>query len=121
MSKDKRYESAILDAHNMGEEAGRNAADWCYDGNTDDNWFVLVLKGLDDGDPAVYDRFRVPNLSGEYAGDPTPATLADSLDLDYDSDDDRTILDDACEHYLTAASDAFFIELERTCHAHLDA
>jgi len=109
------YEAIIAEARKLGADAGNAGASWCYDGNTKPEWYAHVLKGIRDGDPAVYDMFRVPDLSGEFADTPTDRTLAADLDLDLDDDDDRLTLDDACDAYIEAASEAFWSDIERAC------
>lgn len=54
---------------------------------------------LSDVDPAVLDSFTVPNLSGEYAGDPTPRSLA------------GYVLGDCSDYYACTSCDDFLDEL----------
>tara|TARA_R100001510_G_C7607792_1_gene172293 strand:- start:47 stop:454 length:408 start_codon:yes stop_codon:yes gene_type:complete len=63
-----------------------------------------MLAMCDECDPAVdYWWPRVPNLSGEYADDPTPARLYAWLGVDADADTDDMEL---CQAYEDAASEA---------------
>ena len=101
----------------LGANAGRAAASWVTDGNTTPATYRRILQGIEDGDPEVLDACRTPDLSGEYAGDPTPRTLADELGLE-DGDDDW--LDDCCTAYEVAASQSFWDELERVCRLQLE-
>ena len=98
-----------------GKSAGKAMASWVFDGNTDPANYARILKGIQDGDPVVLDNLTTPNLSGEWADDPTPQTLAD--DLGIETDDDR--LDDLCTLWEDAAHRAFWDEIERTCKYHL--
>lgn len=99
-------------ARGDGETAGRNAASWAFDGNTTTKTYRTVLRGIQDGDPAVLDSFHTPDLSGEWSGDPTPSTLAEDYDI---ADDDRRdwLLDEVCNVWMDAASEAFWSEVER--------
>lgn len=64
-----------------GVDAGRAAGSWIIDGNTGEDEARRLLIGYEDGDPAVLDIMPAP-LSGEWAGDPTPADIVpdDSAD-----------------------------------------
>jgi len=72
-----RTRDILAAARRDGAEAGRNAASWCTDGNTTLETYRAILRGIEDGDPAVLDAYRVPDLSGEYADAPTPSDLAE--------------------------------------------
>lgn len=108
-----RTREIIRAAKRDGRAAGESAASWCFDGNTSRETYKRVLKGMEEGDPAVLDAFRVPDLSGEWSGDPTPSTLAADYDIDERRDPDGFLLDEACETWMNAASEAFWSELER--------
>ena len=101
-------------ARKDGKAAGLGAASWCVDGNTTTETCAAILKGIEDGDPAILDQFNTPNLSGEYADDPTPQTLADDYGIDEARDPDGFLLDEVCTEWEEAASSAFWTELERT-------
>ncbi len=110
-----RYREIIREAKAAGRHAGEAAASWATDGNTTPETARRIIDGYNDGDPEICDAFRVPDLSGEYAGDPTPQSLAEDLALDTDRDPDGTILDEACNAWVDAASDAFWSVLIRDC------
>ena len=105
--------------HNMaiqdGKSAGRAAASWVFDGNSPPQAYERVLKGIQDGDPEVLDSLRTPNLSGEYADDPTPQTLAQLVGLDEQNDPEGYRLDELCTVWEDAASMEFWSQIERTC------
>lgn len=103
----------------IGREHGKNAAGWTYDGNTAGSWYSWMLKGIENGDPEVLDSLRTPDLSGEYADDYTPARLAKDLEISEESDPDGLALNDACDAYQDAASEAFWGEIERVCREHV--
>ena len=106
-----RTRDAIAQAKRDGRAAGLNAAAWCIDGNTSDATCKAIADGLDSGDPAILDRFNVPNLSGEWADSPTPHSLASEYGIDAERRADA--LDEVCSAWENAASDAFWMELER--------
>ena len=112
-----RTREMLAAARRDGKSAGIAAASWCFDGNTTDETYRYFLEGYEAGDPAVLDRFNVPNLSGEWADSPTPASLAD--DYGIEADDER--LDSVCTEWENAASDAFWAELQRVAKYHVGA
>jgi len=111
-----RTTEIIRNARNDGRRAGKAAASWAFDGNTSDETYARVLRGIDDGDPEVLDSLREPNLSGEWADDPTPRTLQD----DYAVSDARweSIGDDVCDAWECAARDTFWAAIEETGRIH---
>jgi hypothetical protein len=120
MNTDKATERAEI----LGTKAGQNAAQWAIQ----DLWggratreeretAESVLKQLDEGNPRIYDSFTLPDLSGEWAGDPTPHTLfEDCTGYEYfpDIDDHQETLDALCTTWEQAVSDAFFSTLEES-------
>jgi hypothetical protein len=98
-----------------GRRAGEAAASWVFDGNTDRETYERVLKAFDEGDPVVYDWFRSPDLSGEWADSPTPQTMADEWGME--PDDER--LDDLCTLWEERATETFWDEIERECKRQL--
>ncbi len=109
------YDTFLSRATALGEEHGRNAASWYFDGNTSVGTYRAVLQGIDDGDPQVLDTFPAAPLSGEWADDPTPDSIVSEC---YGSDewthwDDLPLVDDILRAYedgfYTASSD----EIER--------
>ena len=113
-----RTSEMIRRARRMGKQAACNAASWVFDGNTTDDTYRTVLKGIEDGDPAVLDAYNVPNLSGEWADGETPSTLADYFGLDEDNDPDGFRLDAVCAAWEEGA-DTFWTEVEKLARAHL--
>jgi len=100
----------IQQAKLNGASAGRAAASWVFDGNTAPETYIRILRMYDDDDPALYDMVREPDLSGEYADDPTPASLAKELGMD--EDDER--LNDMCTAWAEEAHISFWEDLIRT-------
>jgi hypothetical protein len=71
-------EEILEAAREMGREAARNAASWVLDGNASAEHYQRLLTMLEEGDPAAeFYLPRRPNLSGEWAGDPTPMSVAE--------------------------------------------
>lgn len=114
--------AARLVAASLGTDAGKSAASWAFDGNTDTNVYRKVLTGLEDGDPAILDAYGPASgwLSGEWADAPTPQTLAGDLSLDETNDPDGEILAELATAYEEAADAAYWAEIERTCRAHVE-
>ena len=82
-AQDSAYAAAIAYAEKRGREDGTNAAGWY----TQDTFrdapayaAAYVLRGLEDGDPAVMDTLPHADLSGEWADSLTgPALVADAI------------------------------------------
>ena len=102
----------------MGKQAGESAALWIIQ----DTWGGRVTRGereaasaflaaFDDGDFASLPT--PPNLSGEWSGDETPASLMSScLGGDWQDDEDfRDVQDDICSAWELACEDAFWTTL----------
>lgn len=103
-------------AAEIGGRHGRNAAGWVFDGNTSEETYRRVLKGIDDGDPEVMDAYRAPDLSGEFADSYSEDDLAEELDTDRDTYDGW---DEAANAYSDAAGASFWSEVERLAIEHL--
>jgi hypothetical protein len=73
-------------AHALGYAHGRNVGDWTIDDRTTRQECLKVLRGLRDGDPEISDMMPAP-LSGEWADDPTPASVLAELEVDDDDQD----------------------------------
>jgi hypothetical protein len=105
-------EQVIEDARHIGESHGKSAASWTIDGNTSRETVVKVVKGLDDGDPEVYDSFNEPSFSGEWADSYTERDLCRDVDVDYDTTATEDI-DAIADAWLESAQSAFWWEVER--------
>lgn len=108
----------ISEAREMGRAAGLAAASWAADGNTSADHARRVLAMLDDGDPAADDYLPAyPNLSGEWADDLTPNSLARDI-LGGDLDDDYPEASQAlCDAWEDGVAETFDPECERTLRA----
>jgi hypothetical protein len=130
---DYLYRTAETAAASIGTEHGRNAASWVTDGNTDNLTYVNLWKGLECGDPAIWDSLPSPDLSGEWADGYSFRDLerdvfgaSESLDeVERGTDaaahamcDIRTAVADA---YDNAFRDAVEASVSETCREHLGA
>lgn len=102
------HEQWEAEAYEMGVSAAKAAATWCVDGNTKHEAIVALVKMMDDGDPAVDDYLPArPGLSGEWADDPTPVSLArDIMGDDYRTDD--PMVDALADAYERGVSETFY-------------
>ena len=102
-------------ARAAGEEHGRAAASWYFDGNTSDETYAAVLRGIEEGDPQTLDTFPSSPLSGEWVGDPTPRSVLEDLDVEED--------DDCADEYVSAYEEGFYEtsahEIERVARLHV--
>jgi len=123
-SSDDLFTRAELCAHELGEKAGRNHANWIeqdlFGGRFTGNQAEAaraVLKAIDDCDNGLYDG--LPNLSGEYADGPTPTSILKDIFycMDLDSEDQESeledMLDDLCEQWECGVRSGFETELHR--------
>lgn len=104
------------EARLIGRDHGRNAASWIVNGNDDPEVARKVLAMMREGDPVadIYLPVR-PNLSGEWAGDPTPRSLYEDItggDAADATDEDLEAIGDGYE----AGVDETF---ETSCEAEL--
>lgn len=99
-------------AYELGYAMGLAAATWVFDGNTSRETYERVLKGIEDGDPEIYDAYRLPDLSGEDADGMTPVGLAAVLGLDFFAQAEA--VDKACEDWEYGVGDGFWNSVERT-------
>jgi hypothetical protein len=105
---------AAARAYAIGCDTADAAASWTIDGATANELAWRILRLLNDGDPAADDYLPArPDLSGQWADDATPQSLALELlgpGSDLDSDDVVTMLADAWER---GVEDTFQAACER--------
>lgn len=91
-------------AREDGRSAGHAAGTWVIC-NIDEREARETLAAIDDGDPAAMDRLAPHSgwLSGEWADDPTPATLAREADCD-----DPDCIVAMCDAFEFAAEEAYW-------------
>jgi hypothetical protein len=113
------YEQAIASARAKGEEHGRSAATWYFDGNTTRETYERVLQGIEGDDPEILDTFPSSPLSGEWSGDPTPASVLDGLAIGEDDDRADDLLSAYEDGFYTASSE--WIELAAIANTFIPA
>lgn len=101
-----------------GHQRGQDAASWFFDGNTSRETYAEILKGIQDGDPAVLDRLPSADLSGEWADSPTPQTLYDVLSMN-EAETER-FGDEVCSAFEQAYGSAVQDVLEREAMSMLE-
>lgn len=106
------YDAVMSDSpyYKEGYEAGKNAASWAFDGNTDLATYARVLRGWNDGDPEILDMQPAP-LSGEWAGQ----SMSEILGTFDDPEDEQ----EAADAYEEGFSEGFWDEIQETCAYHL--
>lgn len=114
-----RRREILAAARRDGKAAGTVAASWVTDGNTSRETYARILRGLEDGDPEILDSLPWPNLSGEWANDPTPRSLAEDYGITEERDPSGDLTADACDAWEDAAGAAFERALTAACRAAL--
>lgn len=108
------------EAYEAGVEAAKAAASWVIDGNTSQEHIAGVLALWDNGDPAVDECLPYcPDLSGQWAGDPTPLSLA--RDITGEDEPDPDLTDSLAEAFERGAMETFGPECERILRAAVEA
>ena len=100
-------------AAELGRDAGKAAATWVFDGNTPDEAYRRVLRGIDDGDPAVLDAIEPPAIG------PAAGYDQDDLARDLGIEPGDRGLPRAASAYADAFTSAFWQETERAARDHL--
>ena len=114
-------EQALNRAAILGNQAGESAAYWAIQ----DLWGGRVTRGESDAARAFLKAYEdgtdtglcEPQLSGEYSDEPTPQSLAVLCGLDEDADADD--IDELCEMWEQACSEAYWGTLERSAREQL--
>lgn len=116
----------LRDAYERGVEAAEAAASWTTDAmdrggrvSREDSARSLLAM-MEEGDPEVFDYLpAMPNLSGEYADDPTPQSLArDVTGLD-DFSERPELVDEIAQAFENGVSETFEAACERELHSFL--
>ena len=117
------YEALLERARKAGEEHGRAAGSWYFDGNTSNETYAAVLRGIEDGDPAVLDTFPSSPLSGECADSMTPTKLCEELGLDAHAEAtfNPEGFDELCSAYEGGFSQASQDEIVRVARYHVSS
>jgi hypothetical protein len=110
MTTDPKFCTAAFE---RGVEAARTAASWAADGNTDPRGILRVLAMIEDGDDVGQYLPRRPDLSGEWADDRTPLSLAREVTALDDPSPDT--IDELAEEFMRGVDETF----EAACEAEL--
>jgi len=100
---------AELEAQALGQRHGRAAASWVEPG--DEATAAKIKKGWEEGDPAVLDLFRVPDLSGEFADSMTPGKLMAEVGFRGTPEEEQEI----ASAYEVAADEGFWDAMIQAC------
>ncbi len=112
---------AIGQAREEGRQAGRNAASWVLDGNATQEHVTRMIAMLENGDPEAFVYLpTLPNLSGEFAGDPTQRTVAEQVTGMIATDIDPDLVDAIATAWEEGVAETFEQECERLLRAALD-
>lgn len=117
-------------AREIGAEHGNSAAQWweqdAIGGRTTGDptpTATRVLRGIEDGDPEIYDSLPSPDLSGQWADSYTSNSLIEDCasEVDIELGDERLVdgASDLCDAYEEAFRDACEAEIVRQCKAAL--
>ncbi len=68
MNMKEHFALLMVEVQEKGAALGRARGSWVVDGNTSQATARAILKGIEDGDPAIMDIEPAP-LSGEHAGE----------------------------------------------------
>ena len=114
-----QHETDIYNAL-MAHAAKRGRADgsWVIDGNTSDETIAAILRGYEDGDPAIYDQVQPSPLSGEHAGLSMPEIWHDATG-EPEPDGGWPLY--MADEYELAYSDAFWAEVISSARFQLGA
>ena len=102
----------VAKAEELGREAGKTAAGQVFDGNTPEEEYQRVLRGIEDGDPAVLDATEPPAIG------PAAGYTQDDLARDLGIEPADRGLPRAVSAYADAFTDAFWQETERAARDH---
>jgi len=103
----------LAKAAELGHDAGKAAASWVFDGNTPEEAYRRVLRGIDDGDPAVLDAIEPPAIG------PGAGYDQDDLARDIGIEPGDRALPRALSAFTDAFTGAFWREAERTAREHI--
>ena len=96
----------------LGWDAGPAAASWVFDGNTPEEAYRRVLRGIEDGDPAVLDAIEPPAIG------PVAGYGQDDLVRDLGIGPGDTALPGAGSPYADAFTGGFLPDTERAAREH---
>lgn len=89
-----------------GLSDGKAAGSWVIDGNTSEEAAASILRGIEEGDPAVLDALPLfPRVSGEWADDETWHDILEQEGCEGSDDDRQDLFDLYCLAFATGATD----------------
>lgn len=86
------YDAICKQAEAEGYDRGKADGSWVLDGNSDPEGARRILRGIEEGDPAILDALPCSPLSGEWAGDLLPRDVLEWYDVTEDDDSADDIL-----------------------------
>ena len=117
MQTQYNIDKILAKAFELGKKAGENSAGWyeqdAWGGrctrNEKEN-AEAFLKAYDEGDPALFDNIKLPDLSGEWSGDLSGPQLFEMLTgLEYGEDPDcDEDFNDICLAWGNGCQEGFF-------------
>ena len=102
----------VAKAEELGRDAGKAAAGWVFDGNTPEEEYQRVLRGIEEGDPAVLGATEPPAIG------PGAGYDQDDLARDLGIEPADRALPRAVSAYAGAFTGAFWQETERAARDH---
>jgi len=102
----------VAKAEELGRGAGKAAASWVSGGNTPEEEYQRVLRGIEEGDPAVLGATEPPAIG------PGAGYYQDDLARDLGIEPGDRALPRAVSAYAGAFTDAFWQETERAARDH---
>lgn len=92
-------DTILEQAEAEGYDHGKAAGSWVLDGNSDPDGARRILRGIEEGDPAILDHLPSAPLSGEWADSLLPRDVLAWYELTEDND--------AADHVLSAFEDGY--------------
>jgi hypothetical protein len=104
------------EAYALGNAAGNCAGSWAVDGNTSQDTLRAIIKGYNDGDPAVLNMQPVSVVWSSPTRDDVLQDIMDAEDVD---EIDDHITDELLCEYENAFSEGFWDQVIRSATAML--
>lgn len=119
------YQSQLSDAYAAvqnrimymrGEQDGHAAGTWFEVGTEDPESDQKILKGIEDGDPAILDLLPEPRVDGQWAGEPSWSDVVYeelSIDIDNLAGDTDDWYDAYCEGFTHGVEDEIVTTIKK--------
>lgn len=89
-----------------GRTDGRAAGSWVVDGRTSAETAAAIVRGIDDGDPAILDELPLfPRVGGEWADELTWSDILEQEGCEGSDDDRQDLFDLYCLAYAAGSTD----------------